>query len=206
MISSFLFLAIACSAALALLLDSLREANELVEHPRWYNALSHNCTTTIRHQLQAPSVPRIRGTGAFSPTGASTRCSTSAARSTPACPSPHCARAATSPRRRRRRAPIPSSRAASARGCPGCGKASISETPAIDSPVLRVSPERGEVAESGRMRLTRNQEYPQGYRGFESLPLRHVIASSCRPKGTANIPTEAPRKPAHAGADLRRRG
>src|SRR5688572_11383693 len=30
----------------------------------------------------------------------------------------------------------------------------------------------GEVAESGRLRLIRNQVYPQGYRGFESLPLR----------------------------------
>ena len=32
----------------------------------------------------------------------------------------------------------------------------------------------GEVAESGRLRLIRNQVYPQGYRGFESLPLRRA--------------------------------
>src|ERR1700677_2047308 len=31
----------------------------------------------------------------------------------------------------------------------------------------------GEVAESGRLHLTRNQAYLHGYRGFESLPLRH---------------------------------
>ena len=29
--------------------------------------------------------------------------------------------------------------------------------------------------QSGRMRLTRNQVCPQGYRGFESHPLRHFI-------------------------------
>jgi hypothetical protein len=32
----------------AFLLDYLRSVNELVEHPRWYNAFTHNCTTTIR--------------------------------------------------------------------------------------------------------------------------------------------------------------
>jgi DNA-directed RNA polymerase subunit E'/Rpb7 len=31
----------------------------------------------------------------------------------------------------------------------------------------------GEMAESGRMQLTRNQPYLHGYRGFESLSLRH---------------------------------
>src|SRR5262245_6065654 len=35
-------------ASRALLLDYLRQVNDLVEHPRWYNALVHNCTTTIR--------------------------------------------------------------------------------------------------------------------------------------------------------------
>ena len=42
-----------------LLLDYLREVNELAERPRWYNALSHNCTTTIRDHAQAvgPSNP-----------------------------------------------------------------------------------------------------------------------------------------------------
>ena len=32
----------------ALLIDYLEEVNRLAEHPRWYNALTHNCTTTIR--------------------------------------------------------------------------------------------------------------------------------------------------------------
>jgi hypothetical protein len=31
-----------------LLLDYLREVNRLAEHPTWYNALTQNCTTTIR--------------------------------------------------------------------------------------------------------------------------------------------------------------
>ncbi len=33
----------------------------------------------------------------------------------------------------------------------------------------------GEVAESGRLHLTRNQAYLHGYRGFESLPLRQAL-------------------------------
>jgi hypothetical protein len=35
-----------------LLLDYLREVNELAVRPRWYNALSHNCTTTIRQHVR----------------------------------------------------------------------------------------------------------------------------------------------------------
>ena len=38
--------------ARALLVDYLEEANRLAEHPRWYNALTHNCTTAIRKHLQ----------------------------------------------------------------------------------------------------------------------------------------------------------
>jgi len=38
--------------ARAILLEYLREVNYLAEHPRWYNALTHNCTTTIRHHAQ----------------------------------------------------------------------------------------------------------------------------------------------------------
>jgi hypothetical protein len=33
----------------ALLLDYVRELNALADRPRWYNALTHNCTTTIWH-------------------------------------------------------------------------------------------------------------------------------------------------------------
>jgi hypothetical protein len=42
-----------------LLVDYLRTMNQLAEHPRWYNALSHNCTTTIRRHAQhiAPRNP-----------------------------------------------------------------------------------------------------------------------------------------------------
>jgi hypothetical protein len=37
-----------------LLLSYLKEMNRLAAEPRWYNALTHNCTTTIRlHVLQA---------------------------------------------------------------------------------------------------------------------------------------------------------
>jgi len=35
--------------ARALLLQYLGEINKLKEKPRWYNALTHNCTTAIRH-------------------------------------------------------------------------------------------------------------------------------------------------------------
>jgi len=35
--------------ARALLLDYLREINRLAESPDWYNAITHNCTTTIQH-------------------------------------------------------------------------------------------------------------------------------------------------------------
>lgn len=37
----------------ALLLDYVREMNTLAEKPRWYNALTHNCTTTIWHHAKA---------------------------------------------------------------------------------------------------------------------------------------------------------
>jgi len=38
--------------ARALLLDYLREVNRLAQTPMWYNALTHNCTTMIRHHVQ----------------------------------------------------------------------------------------------------------------------------------------------------------
>ncbi len=42
------------------LLDYLAEINRLARNPRWYNAATHNCTTTIRHHVQqvAPENPR----------------------------------------------------------------------------------------------------------------------------------------------------
>jgi hypothetical protein len=45
--------------ARAILVDYLEEMNRLAEHPRWYNALTHNCTTTIRHHVRqvAPRNP-----------------------------------------------------------------------------------------------------------------------------------------------------
>jgi hypothetical protein len=45
--------------ARAVFLDYLAEINELAEQPRWYNAATHNCTTTIRHHVQnvAPGNP-----------------------------------------------------------------------------------------------------------------------------------------------------
>jgi len=36
----------------AVLLDYLSEVNRLAEQPKWYNAATHNCTTTIRHHVQ----------------------------------------------------------------------------------------------------------------------------------------------------------
>ncbi|MFZ5772152.1 MAG: DUF4105 domain-containing protein [Thermodesulfobacteriota bacterium] len=38
--------------ARALLLDYVAEINRLARHPRWYNALTHNCTTAIRYHLK----------------------------------------------------------------------------------------------------------------------------------------------------------
>ena len=35
-----------------MLLDYLKEVNRLDARPEWYNALTHNCTTTIRHHAQ----------------------------------------------------------------------------------------------------------------------------------------------------------
>jgi Domain of unknown function (DUF4105) len=35
--------------ARAVLLDYLEDVNRLAEHPRWYNAITNNCTTTIRY-------------------------------------------------------------------------------------------------------------------------------------------------------------
>ncbi len=47
------------TVARALLLNYLDEVNELAHTPRWYNALTHNCTTEIRHHVQqvAPGNP-----------------------------------------------------------------------------------------------------------------------------------------------------
>lgn len=39
--------------ARALLVDYLREVNRLTTQPRWYNALTHNCTTAIRYHMLA---------------------------------------------------------------------------------------------------------------------------------------------------------
>jgi len=45
--------------ARALLVDYLEEVNALADRPEWYNALTHNCTTTIRRHAQhvAPANP-----------------------------------------------------------------------------------------------------------------------------------------------------
>jgi len=40
------------SEARALLVDYLDEINRLADHPRWYNALTQNCTTAIRGHAQ----------------------------------------------------------------------------------------------------------------------------------------------------------
>jgi Domain of unknown function (DUF4105) len=40
------------AVARAMLLDYLESVNRLARAPQWYNALTHNCTTTIRHHAQ----------------------------------------------------------------------------------------------------------------------------------------------------------
>jgi len=43
-----------------LLLDYVKKINALAEQPRWYNALTHNCTTSIwRHARAVGSAPRL---------------------------------------------------------------------------------------------------------------------------------------------------
>ena len=43
---------VSASQARALLVDYLDEINRLADHPRWYNALTQNCTTAIRGHAQ----------------------------------------------------------------------------------------------------------------------------------------------------------
>jgi len=45
-------LRVPASQARALLIGYLNEVNRLADHPRWYNALTQNCTTTIRGHAQ----------------------------------------------------------------------------------------------------------------------------------------------------------
>jgi len=48
------------SQARVLLVDYLNEVNRLADHPRWYNALTQNCTTTIReHAVKAGGQGRL---------------------------------------------------------------------------------------------------------------------------------------------------
>ena len=44
--------------ARAILIEYLKEVNRLAEQPRWYNALTHNCTTMIRYHAQQVSPGR----------------------------------------------------------------------------------------------------------------------------------------------------
>ncbi|MDF1554472.1 MAG: DUF4105 domain-containing protein [Deferrisomatales bacterium] len=44
--------------ARAVLVDYLREIDKLAEHPRWYNALTHNCTTAIRYHAKQVGLAR----------------------------------------------------------------------------------------------------------------------------------------------------
>ena len=46
------------ATARALLLNYFADINLLAEHPRWYNALTHNCTTMIRYHMQQVSPGR----------------------------------------------------------------------------------------------------------------------------------------------------
>ncbi|UCE85767.1 MAG: DUF4105 domain-containing protein [Deltaproteobacteria bacterium] len=52
-------LATPVETARAVLLDYIDEINRLAKEPKWYNALTQNCTTTIRHHVQhvAPGNP-----------------------------------------------------------------------------------------------------------------------------------------------------
>ena len=41
-------------------LDYLKQINRLNEHPKWYNALTHNCTTTILGHTEAYTEEQLR--------------------------------------------------------------------------------------------------------------------------------------------------
>jgi hypothetical protein len=40
-----------------LFLQYARSANQLRDHPKWYNALTHNCTTNIFQEINATRIP-----------------------------------------------------------------------------------------------------------------------------------------------------
>jgi Domain of unknown function (DUF4105) len=85
------------SQARALLVDYLKEVNRLSDHPQWYNALTPNCTTTIRGHAQ-----NVGAGGRLDwPMAASTNCSTNAVRATPTCRSTISEPAATSAKKQR---------------------------------------------------------------------------------------------------------
>ena len=46
-------LRVSASQARALLVDYLNTVNQLADHPQWYNALTQNCTTTIRGHVES---------------------------------------------------------------------------------------------------------------------------------------------------------
>ena len=71
----------------------VRSLNALRDKPRWYNAITTNCTTSIR--TQHPPGERTRGTGAFCSMAKVTKCCMSAISSPPtACRLPNSKRAA----------------------------------------------------------------------------------------------------------------
>ena len=71
--------------ARALLLDYLREVNLLAGQPRWYNALTHNCTTMIRYHVKEVGGRPDRGTGGSWQTVVLTSSGTGVERSIRAC-------------------------------------------------------------------------------------------------------------------------
>ncbi len=105
------------SQARALLVDYLDEVNRLADHPQWYNALTQNCTTTIRgHAQNVGAGGRLDWRSARQRPPRS-NFSTNAVRSTPTCPSRIFEPAATSPEKQRPPTTLPIFPPASAKGC-----------------------------------------------------------------------------------------
>ena len=101
-----------------LLRGYLQRANELAVQPAWYNALTHNCTTLIRDQIDQVVTAgvawdwRILANGYLDQLAYERRPMQHAA-----CRSPSCGRAATSRRRPGRLVTLPTSRRRSAATC-----------------------------------------------------------------------------------------
>jgi hypothetical protein len=110
-------LSVPAAQARALLIDYLEEINRLADHPRWYNALTQNCTTTIRGHAQNAGVGGRLDRGYWQ-TATSINSCTNAGRSIPNCRLGIFKHSATSPKEQRLQTTPRIFLRESAKGCP----------------------------------------------------------------------------------------